>query len=120
MNTNRPTIGIQNLWGNIAKEQTSSTLFLKNVEVECLKKDKYNRWISRIKLSNGIDFASYMVSSGYAVVRYISSNPNNPFYYYDKKYIDLLNELQSEAKASKKGFWKESLSSLKNIFPNYF
>lgn len=118
--TNKPTVGIQNLWGNLAKEKTTSTLFLNNVEVESLKKDKYDRWISRVTLSNGIDFASYMISSGYAVVRYISSNPNNPFYYYDKKYIDLLNELQAEAKSNKKGFWSESLSSLKKIFPNYF
>ena len=69
-------------------------------------------------MSSGIDFASYMISNGLAIVRYISPNKNNPFYYYDLQYINQLNELQEEAKQNKKGFWKEPNEIFKNIYPN--
>ena len=113
------TTGPQYFYGALAKTKAKEMLLKKEVEIECLKKDKYDRWITKITLDNYLDFGSYMVANGYAIVRYISPIKNNYFYYYDANYIDNLYNLQEEAKVKKLGFWSESQETLKQIYPNF-
>lgn len=113
------TTGSQFFYGNIAKKIAKKILENHNIKVETLKSDKYNRLISRVTLDNEIDFGSYMIENGYAIVRYISPSKYNQFYYYDNFYIENLYNLQSTARKNKKGFWTENLDTLKKIYPGF-
>lgn len=115
-NNFKPTTGSQFFYGTQAKNIARNKLQNQYVEIESLKTDKYNRKIARVSV-NGNDFASYMIQNGYAIVRYISTNKNNPFYYYDQYYVENLYRLQEEAKQNKKGFWIEPSNVIKQIFP---
>lgn len=112
-----PSSGPQFFYGSVAKNKAKQLLKNKNVEIESIKNDKYERKITKVELENGIDFSSYMVKNGYAIVRYISSNKSNPFYYYDYNYVDNLYKLQDEAIQNKVGFWSEPIEILKKIYP---
>ncbi len=90
----------------------------RNVEVETSKEDKYHRKIAKVTLDNGLDYGSYMIKNGFAIVRYISTIKNNYFYYYDTDYVNNLYDLQDYAKKNKKGFWSESEATLRKIFPS--
>lgn len=108
---------VQYFYAQIAKEKAIELLQNRFIVYEYLKNDKYDRKISRITLDNGQDFASYIIENGYGVVRYISKNQSNPFYYYDYKYIDNLYYLQDKAERNKVGFWNESIENIKKIYP---
>ncbi|WP_406602187.1 thermonuclease family protein [Mesomycoplasma moatsii] len=113
----KPTSGPQYFYGTLAKEKARELLGQTKVDIEALKKDKYDRWISKVTMKNGLDFSSYMIKNGYAIVRYISPIKSSYFYYYDSDYIDHLYDLQNYAKINKMGFWSESNAVLKKIYP---
>lgn len=116
-NNFNPTSGPQYYYGTKAKNKAIELLNKKYVNAEIVKQDKYNRYVARITMDNNIDFASYMVYNGLAIVRYLSTNKKSPFYYYDLQYINELNNLQQEAKINKRGLWKENSNTLKQIYP---
>ncbi|MBR2022218.1 MAG: thermonuclease family protein [Mycoplasmataceae bacterium] len=107
---------IQYFYAQIAKEKAIKLLQNRFVVYEHFKNDKYDRKIVKITLDNGQDFASYMIENGYGIVRYISKNKSNPFYYYDHEYIDNLYNLQDKAEKNKAGFWNESIENIKKIY----
>lgn len=116
-NNFKPTSGPQYFYGTLAKEKAKELLSQTKVNIEALKKDKYDRWISKVTMKNGLDFSSYMIKNGYAIVRYISPIKSSNFYYYDSDYINYLYDLQNYAKINKIGFWSESNEVLKKIYP---
>ncbi len=116
-NNFQPTSGPQYFYGTKAKEHAKRILSNRQVEVEIIKKDKYNRNIVKVNLDYDLDFGSYMIRNGYAIVRYISSNKNSPFYFSDINYINNLYSLENEAKQNKLGFWSEPETIFKKIFP---
>lgn len=115
-NNFQPTTGIKYFYGKLASDAAYQLLKNQWVEIEYLKDDAYQRKVAKVKLANNIDYASYMVSKGYAKVRYISTNKNSPFYYYDANYVDHLYRMENEAKEQKLGFWSESASNINQIF----
>lgn len=115
--TKKLTNGKQYFYGKIAEYEISKLIFNKKVTIETEKKDKYNRWISKVIDYKKNDIALHLISNGFAIVRYISTNQSSPFYYYDTNYVNYLYQLEKEAKSNKKGFWSESIEDIKKIFP---
>lgn len=111
-----PTTGIKYFYGKLASNEAIRFLSNQWVEIEQLRVDVYDRKIARITLTNNIDYAAHMVQNGFAKVRYISTNKNSPFYYYDADYVNHLYTVEKEARIKKKGFWSESISNINQIF----
>lgn len=115
-NNFQPTTGIKYFYGKLASNEAIHFLLNQWVEIEQLRVDIYDRKIARITLNNNIDYATHMVQNGFAKVRYISTNKNSPFYYYDADYVNHLYTVEKEAQIKKKGFWSESISNINQIF----
>ena len=117
-NNFQPTSGPQYLYGQEAKRFSKNLIENKEVKINTIKKDKYNRLVSKISFNNQ-DLATLLIRKGLAVIRYISSSKKDPFYFSDRNYIENLWAAQNTAKKEKEGFWKEEESKLKQIFPGY-
>ena len=117
-NNFQPTSGPQYLYGQEAKRFIKQLIENKEVEPDIIKKDKYNRFVSKITIDNN-DLSTLLVSNGLAVVRYISTNKKDPFYYPNHQYVNNLWAKQLEARKNKKGFWKENPNQWQKIFPKY-
>lgn len=117
-NNFQPTTGSQYFYGLQAKKFSQKTILNHYINLDVVKKDKYNRFVSRITIDND-DLSTLLVSNGLAVVRYISTNKKDPFYYPNHQYVNNLWTKQLEAKKNKKGFWKESPNQWQKIFPKY-
>lgn len=116
-NNFQPTKGIQYFYGSWAKAFTTNLLLNNYVTINTHKKDKYQRPIAKVTLDNNKDLGIELVKNGLAIVRFISANKNNPFFYHDLNYIDQLNNAQSDAQKQRNGFWYEPKYNIKKIFP---
>ena len=108
--TVHPSKGVQP-YGKEASNFTKETLTGRKVWLEYDKspQDRYNRYLAYIWLSkpNKIDdqtvrkemFNAKLLADGYAKVMIIKPNT---------KYANLFNEIQNEAKKSKRGIWKSN------------
>lgn len=117
-NNFQPTSGPQYLYGQEAKRFIKQLIENKEVQPDIIKKDKYNRLVSKISFNNQ-DLTTLLIRKGLAVIRYISSSKKDPFYFSDCNYIENLWEAQNIAQKEKQGFWKEDQTKLKQIFPGY-
>lgn len=112
------TSGKKFFYGNWAKKEMVKLIENKKVNILNIKKDKYNRNVSRITFNN-IDISSFLVKNGLAIVRFINTNKKSPFFYHDKFYVENLWNLQNNAIKNKNGFWVETKENLESIFPGY-
>lgn len=84
---------------------------LVTLEYGNLRKDRYNRTLAYIYLSNGEMLNEKLLSKGYAVV----------FTRFPFKYIDRFRELEQIAREGEKGFWGIYLgnSDVRNLVHDY-
>lgn len=117
-NNFQPTTGAQYFYGSWAKNRATQLIKNQKVQVDTIKQDKYKRSIARISIDNQ-DLSTLLISEGLAVIRYISTIKNDPFYYSDQAYVENLWNAQKLAKHQNKGIWQESKTRLESIFPGY-
>ena len=107
--------GLEFIYAQKAKTYVEKLILNKEVYVEKIKKDKYERMVSKIKVNNE-DLAFLLVKEGLARVAYISLEPKSPFYTDDFNYYQDLLNYQYLAYKQEKGFWTKK-DSFKEIFP---
>ena len=118
----KSTQGLERIYATIAKNFTSELLLNKNIKIQKIKNDIYNRNVVKVFLGNKT-LGEILVEKGLARVAYISNNHTNlkykyaPDYYYDdENYIKNLYDKQLLAAKEKRGFWQE-IDNFNIIFP---
>ena len=111
----RPTTGLQGLYAHEAKKFVFQLIWHKNVEIDVIKTDKYNRQVVTLTI-NKQDLAILLLKSGLARMAYISVQQQNPFYTKKYQYYDQLTHAQYYAFKNLKGFWRHK-TKLSLIFP---
>lgn len=106
---------VQEMYGEHATNFAKEQLFNRDVIIQRISVDKYNRQVAKIFI-NGKDFATSLLENGMAIVRFISITPKNPFFTSDFNYYKQLLEAQLEGFKNKVGIWSTD-GNIKNIFP---
>lgn len=105
----------QEIYGEYATHFAKERLLNKDVVIQRMSFDKYNRQVAKIFI-DGKDFATTLLENGMAIVRYISITPKNPFFTSDFDYYKQLIDAQLKGFKNKVGIWSTD-GSVKNIFP---
>lgn len=102
-------------FGTLAKEYSDNFLSKKDIKVDEIKLDTYNRVVAKINVNNE-DLSLSLLKKGYAIVRYISLEKGNPFYTSDYSYYKKLIDTQFNAYIERVGIW-EYIDYIGDIFP---
>ncbi|UUD35056.1 thermonuclease family protein [Mycoplasmopsis caviae] len=102
---------LENYYGQKAKAYLNKSTYQRNVKIQYITKDKYNRWVCKVYDDKGEDLALKLIERGLARVSYISIDHRDKYYWVNnkqqKEYFWKLNKAQNEAQRNKLGFWNE-------------
>lgn len=113
---NKQLAKLENFYGVLAKELLIKKLWQKDITIQYITQDKYNRWVCRIFDKNNYDIGKYIISQGLARIQYFSLNKKDKWYWINdselKGYYYELLKTQQSAQSQLLGFWKENINDV--------